>query len=146
MRRTNWVFLVREGEGQGECRSGVTMRRTNWVFLGREGEGQGECRSGVTIRRTNWVFRGRRGDRQGECRSGVTIRRTKSVLSAEGMGREGTEEYKYLWDEGGRGETLVSSRILTPCQPDRVTSGRITHSNGFFYTSSKHRSLNHKFV
>ena len=122
------------------------MRRANWFFRHKGGDRHGESRSGVIMRRTNWVFLVREGEGQGECRSGVTIRRTKSVLSAEGMGREGTEEYKYLWDEGGRGETLVSSRILTPCQPDRVTSGRITHSNGFFYTSSKHRSLNHKFV
>ena len=39
-----------------------------------------------------------------------------------------------------------SQLILGSSQPhSSVTSGRITHSN-FFYTSSKHKSLSHKFV
>ena len=46
----------------------------------------------------------------------------------------------HLWS----GE-LVSSWILTSCQPHRVKSGWSTYSV-FLYTSSQHKSLNHKFV
>ena len=49
------------------------------------------------------------------------------------------------WADTIREEMRVSSWILTPRQPHRVTSGRITHST-FLYTSSKHKSLNHKCV
>ena len=44
---------------------------------------------------------------------------------------------------GGGG--VVSSWLVASCHLPMVTSGPITHSK-FFHTSSKYKSLNHKFV